>query len=185
MIDVNELRKGVTFEIDGNLLKVLDYEHNKSGRGNASIRIKARNLRTGATFERTFTSGNRVQDVSLEFQNVNYLYSDGDFYYFMNNETFDQPAVPAKVLVDAAPYLKEGIPVKLTFYHDEIIDVELPINVDLLVTSAETAVRGDTATGVTKNATMETGAVVRVPIFINAGEKIRIDTRTGEYIERA
>ena len=102
MIDVNELRKGVTFEIDGNLLKVLDYEHNKSGRGNASIRIKARNLRTGATFERTFTSGNRVQDVALEFQNVNYLYSDGDFYYFMNNETFDQPAVPAKVLVDAA-----------------------------------------------------------------------------------
>ena len=90
MIDVNELRKGVTFEIDGNLLKVLDYEHNKSGRGNASIRIKARNLRTGATFERTFTSGNRVQDVSLEFQNVNYLYSDGDFYYFMNNETFEE-----------------------------------------------------------------------------------------------
>ena len=184
MIDVNELRKGVTFEIDGNLLKVLDYEHNKAGRGNASIRIKARNLRTGATFERTFTSGNRVQDVSLEFQNVNYLYSDGDFYYFMNNETFDQPAVPAKVLADAAPYLKEGIPVKLTFYHDEIIDVELPINVDLLVTSAETAVRGDTATGVTKQVTVETGAKVMVPNFVKEGDTIRVDTTNGNYVTR-
>ena len=184
MIDVNELRKGVTFEIDGNLLKVLDYEHNKSGRGNASIRIKARNLRTGATFERTFTSGNRVQDVSLDFQNVNYLYSDGDFYYFMNNETFEQPAVPASVLVDAAPYLKEGIGVKLTFYHDEIIDVELPINVDLLVTSAETAVKGDTATGANKPATVETGAQIAVPLFVNIGDKVQIDTRTGEYLKR-
>ena len=184
MIDVNELRKGVTFEIDGNLLKVLDYEHNKSGRGNASIRIKARNLRTGATFERIFTSGNRVQDVSLDFQNVNYLYTDGDFYYFMNNETFDQPAVPASVLVDAAPYLKEGIGVKLTFYHDEIIDVELPINVDLLVTSAETAVKGDTATGVTKQVTVETGAKVMVPNFVNEGDTIRVDTTNGHYVTR-
>lgn len=184
MIDVNELRKGVTFEIDGNLLKVLDYEHNKSGRGNASIRIKARNLRTGATFERTFTSGNRVQDVSLDFQNVNYLYTDGDFYYFMNNDTFEQPAVSAAILKDAAPYLKEGIAVKLTFYHDEIIDVELPISVDLLVTKAETAVRGDTATGVTKPVTVETGAKVMVPNFVNEGDTIRVNTETGDYLTR-
>jgi elongation factor P len=184
MIDVNELRKGVTFEIDGNLLKVLDYEHNKSGRGNASIRIKARNLRTGATFERTFTSGNRVQDVALEFQNVNYLYSDGDFYYFMNNETFEQPAVPAKILTDAVPYLKEGIAVKLTYYNDEIIDVELPISVDLLVTSAEASVRGDTATGVTKMVTTETGGKFMTPNFINEGDTIRVNTSTGEYVTR-
>lgn len=184
MIDVNELRKGVTFEIDGNLLKVLDYEHNKSGRGNASIRIKARNLRTGATFERTFTSGNRVQDVSLDFQNVNYLYNDGDFYYFMNNETFDQPAVPAKVLVDAAPFLKEGTAVKLTFYHDEIIDVELPINVDLEVVEAETAVKGDTATGVTKLVVVETGAKVMCPNFVKVGDVIRVDTTNGNYVTR-
>ena len=184
MIDVNELRKGVTFEIDGNLLKVLDYEHNKSGRGNASIRIKARNLRTGSTFERTFTSGNRVQDVSLEFQNVNYLYNDGDFYYFMNNETFDQPAVPASVLVDAAPYLKEGTAVKLTFYKNEIIDVELPINVDLEVVEAETAVKGDTATGVTKQVITETGAKVMCPNFVNVGDTIRVSTETGAYVTR-
>lgn len=184
MIDVNELRKGVTFEIDGNLLKVLDYEHNKTGRGNASIRIKARNLRTGATFERTFNSGNRVQDVSLDFQNVNYLYNDGDFYYFMNNDTFEQPAVPAKILVDAAPYLKEGIDVKLTFYNNEIIDVELPISVDLLVTHAEISVKGDTATGVTKLVEVETGGKVMVPNFINEGDTIRVNTTTGDYLTR-
>lgn len=184
MIDVNELRKGVTFELDGQLLKVLDYEHNKSGRGNASIRVKARNLRTGATYERTFNSGNRVQDVALDYQNVNYLYNDGDFYYFMNNETFEQPAVPAKILQDAAPYLKEGIDVKLTFYHDEIIDVELPISVDLLVTKADIAVKGDTATGVTKQVTVETGAKVMVPNFVNEGDTIRVNTSTGEYLTR-
>lgn len=184
MIDVNELRKGVTFEVDGNLLKVLDYEHNKAGRGNASIRIKARNLRTGATFERTFISGNRVQDVSLEFQNVSYLYNDGDFYYFMNNETFDQPAVPAKILTDAAPYLKEGTPVKLTFYHDEIIDIELPISVDLLVTEAENAIKGDTATGVTKQVITETGAKVMCPNFVKEGDTIRVNTETGDYVTR-
>ncbi len=184
MIDVNELRKGVTFELDGNLLKVLEYEHNKTGRGNASIRIKARNLRTGATFERTFTSGNRVQDVRLDFHNVQYLYGDSDFYYFMNNETFEQPAVRADILQDAAPYLKEGVEVKLTYYHDEIIDVELPISVDLKVVQADIAVRGDTATGVTKQVTVETGGKVNVPNFVVEGDTIRVNTSTGEYLTR-
>ncbi len=184
MIDVNELRKGVTFELDGNLLKVLDYEHNKSGRGNASIRIKARNLRTGATFERTFNSGNRVQDVRLDFQNVQFLYGDGDFFYFMNTETYEQPAVHAGIMRESAPFLKEGTEVKLTFYQNEIIDVELPISVDLKVIQADIAVRGDTATGVTKQVTVETGAKVMVPNFVSEGDVIRVNTSNGEYLTR-
>ncbi|MEJ5201680.1 MAG: elongation factor P [Anaerolineales bacterium] len=184
MIDVNDLRKGVTFELDGNLYKVLDYEHNKPGRGNATIRIKARNLRTGATIEKTFISGNRVQDVRLEYQIVQYLYRDGPFFYFMNTETYEQPAVAAEVIGDAAGYLKEGMEVKLTFYNNEVIDIELPTSVDLKVTQADVAVKGDTATGVTKRVTLETGVEVDVPYFVNEGDTIRVDTRTGAYVTR-
>src|SRR3990170_3433011 len=121
MIDVNELRKGVTFEMDGALFKVLDYSHNKAGRGNASIRIKARNLLTGANIERTFSSGQSVQDVRLDFHNVSYLYSDGELYHFMDNETFDQPALKAETIGDQAKYLKEGMEVKLTSYNGKAI----------------------------------------------------------------
>lgn len=184
MIDVNELRKGVIFELDSNLYRVLDYEHNKSGRGNASIRIKARNLRTGSTIEKTFASGNRVQDIRLDYQNVSYLYNDGTFYYFMNTETYEQPAVPASVIGEAVNFLKENMEVKLTFFHSEVLDVELPTSVDLAVTSAEVAVKGDTATGVTKRVTVETGASVDVPYFVNTGDVIRVDTRTGAYVTR-
>jgi elongation factor P len=184
MIDVNELRKGVTFEMDGQLYKVLDYEHNKSGRGNASIRIKARNMRSGSTIERTFNSGNRVQDVRLDYVNMQYLYNDGDFYYFMNTETFEQITVGKAILTETAGYMKENLEVKLTFYHEEVIDIELPTSVDLLVTQAETAVKGDTATGVTKRITVETGATVDVPYFVNEGDTIRVDTRTGAYVTR-
>ncbi|NPV78127.1 MAG: elongation factor P [Anaerolineae bacterium] len=184
MIDVNELRKGVTFELDGNLYKVLDYEHNKSGRGNATIRIKARNMRTGSTIEKTFISGNRVQDVRLEYQNVQYLYNDGTFYYFMNTQTYEQPAVRPELIGEAVGFLKEGMEVKLTFHNNEVIDVELPTSVDLLVTRASVAVKGDTATGVTKRVTVETGVEVDVPIFVNEGDTIRVDTRSGAYITR-
>src|SRR5512143_4310334 len=139
MIDVNELRKGVTFELDGSLFKVLDYSHNKTGRGNASIRVKARNLMTGANIEKTFQSGDRVQDARLDFHNVQYLYSDSDLYYFMDNETFEQPGIRADILGDSARYLKSGMDVKLTFYKGQPRDVELPTSVDLEVTSAEIA----------------------------------------------
>src|SRR3990172_5273677 len=137
MIDVNELRKGVTFELDGNLYKVLDYSHNKTGRGNANIRVKARNLQTGANIERTFSSGQTVQDVRLDFHNVSYLYRDGELYYFMDNETVEQPAVNGKMLGDDALYLKEGMEVKLTFYKGEPLDIELPTSVDLEVLEAQ------------------------------------------------
>lgn len=185
MIDVNELRKGVTFELDGGLYKVLDYSHNKSGRGNASIRIKARNLRTGSTIEKTFQSGDRVQDARMDFHNVQFLYSDGDFYHFMDNETFDQPAIKADMLGDAAGFLKAGMECKLTFYQGAPLDIELPTSVDLEVVSAQTAIRGDTATGVTKKVTVETGIDITVPNFVKVGDTIRVDTRTGEYVTRA
>jgi elongation factor P len=184
MIDVNELRKGVTFELDGNLYKVLDYSHNKTGRGNANIKVKARNLLTGANIERTFSSGQSVQDVSLDFSNVSYLYKDGDSYIFMDNQTFEQPAISEEALGDSAGYLKEGMEVKITFYKDKPIDVELPTSVDLKVVDAEMAIRGDTATGVTKKVTTETGVTVQCPNFVNVGDTIRVDTRTGEYVTR-
>ncbi len=184
MIDVNELRKGVTFELDGHLYKVLDYSHNKTGRGNANIRIKARNLQTGANIERTFNSGLSVQDVRLDFHNVSYLYSDGEFYHFMDNETFEQPAVSAKMLGDAALYLKAGMEVKLTFYKGAPLDVEFPPTVDLEVVEAETAIRGDTATGVTKKIVTETGLEVQCPQFVKVGDVIRVNTETGEYTTR-
>jgi len=184
MIDVNDLRKGVTFELDGNLYKVLDYSHNKSGRGNATIRIKARNLLTGANIEKTFSSGQTIQDVSLDFHNVSFLYSDGDFYHFMDNETFDQPAIKGEALGEDARYLKEGMEVKLTFYNGKPLDMELPTSVDLKVTEAEMAIRGDTATGVTKKVKTETGLEVQCPQFVNVGDTIRVDTRTGGYLTR-
>jgi elongation factor P len=184
MIDVNALRKGVTFEMDGGLYKVLDYSHNKTGRGNANIRIKARNLLTGANIERTFNSGQSVQDVSLDFHNVSYLYTDGDFYHFMDNETFEQPALKGDVLGEKAPFLKEGMEVKLTYYKNAPIDVEIPGSVDLKVVEAETAIRGDTATGVTKKVTTETGLQVNCPQFVKVGDTIRVNTETGEYVTR-
>lgn len=184
MIDVNELRKGVTFELDGSLYKVSDYSHNKTGRGNANIRIKARNLITGANIERTFNSGQSVQDVSLDFANVSYLYNDGDMYYFMDKVTFEQPAIKKEALGESAQFLQEGMEVKLTFYKGEAIDVEMPTSVDLKVVEAEMAIRGDTATGVTKKVTTETGLTVQCPNFVNVGDTIRVDTRTGEYITR-
>jgi elongation factor P len=184
MIDVNDLRKGVTFELDGNLWRVLEYAHHKPGRGNATIRIKARNLRTGSTLEKTFISGSQVQEARLDYHNVQYLYKDDQFYYFMDQQTFDQPAVKADILGDAAGFLKEGMECKLTFYDGEALDIELPTSVDLKVIHADIAVRGDTATGVTKKVKVETGVEVQVPNFVKEGDTIQVDTRTGTYVTR-
>jgi elongation factor P len=184
MIDVNELRKGVTFELDGGLFKVLEYSHNKTGRGNASIRVRARNLLTGANIDKTFQSGDRVQDARLDFHNVQYLYTDSEFFHFMDNETFEQPAIKGDLLGEDALYLKAGMEVKLTFYKGQPLDIELPTSVDLEVTEAEVAVRGDTATGVSKKVTTETGLQVQCPQFVKVGDVIRVDTRTGEYVTR-
>ncbi len=184
MIDVNELRKGVTFQIDKDIYKVLDYHHNKPGRGAATIRIKARNLRTGATIDKTFGSGEKVQDIRLEYRTVQYLYSDGDLYYFMDTDTFEQPGLSVDILGDYVGYLQEGIEVKLTYFGTEPIDIELPTTVDFEVIEAEASVRGDTATGVNKKVKVQTGQEFSVPAFINTGDVIRVDTRTGEYVTR-
>jgi len=184
MIDVNDLRKGVIFEMDNNLYRVLDYSFNKPGRGNATIRIKARDLRKGNTLEKTFSSGERIKDVRLDFHNVQFLYTDGEIYHFMDLETFDQPAISSTVVSDYAGFLKPEMEVKLTFFESEPLDLELPTTVDLLVTYAEPAVKGDTATGVTKKVTTETGLEVSVPYFVQTGDVIRVDTRTGEYVTR-
>jgi elongation factor P len=184
MIDVNTLRKGVTFEFDGKLYKVLEYHHNKPGRGNATIRIRSVDLRTGTILEKTFQSGDRVQDVRLDYHNVQYLYNDGELYYFMDLDTYEQPAILADILGEAVEYLTENMEVKLTFYNNEAIDIELPTSVDLKVIQAEMAVRGDTATGVTKKVKTETGLEVQVPYFVEQGDTIRVDTRTGAYVTR-
>ena len=184
MIDVNELRKGVTFTMDNELYKVIDYQHHKPGRGKAIIRTKLRNLRTGGTIDKNFTSGDRVQDIRLDHQTVQYLYSDGEFYYFMDVETYEQFPLPDAVLEDAKPYLVENTEIELSSFEGERLDVELPITVDLKVVEAQPGFAGDTAQGATKDVTLETGLVLQVPLFIHEGDVLRIDTRTARYVTR-
>lgn len=185
MIDVNELRKGVTFEMDGELYRVLEYQHHKPGRGKAVIRTTIRNLRSGATIEKKFISGVRVQDIRLDHHTVQYLYRDGDLYYFMDTETYEQPALSGAMLGEAVNYLADGLALELSTYEGEPIDIELPVTVDLKVTETDPGFKGDTASSATKLATLETGLVVSVPLFIEVGDVVRVDTRTGTYITRA
>jgi elongation factor P len=184
VIDVNELRNGVTFELDGNLYKVIEYSHHKPGRGKATIRTKVRDLRTGSMFEKSFISGDKVQDVRLDYRQAQFLYQDGGLYYFMDNETFEQPALNPDSLGEAIHYLTEGLEVKLTFHGTEPLDIELPTAVELEVVEAEMAVKGDTATGANKSVTVETGLKVTVPLFVEQGDTIRVDTRNGAYVTR-
>ncbi len=184
MIDVNELRKGTTFEMDGELYKVIEYQHHKPGRGKATIRTKIRNLRTGVTIDKNFISGDRVQDVRIDSVEVQYLYHDGNLYHFMNTATYDQPALSAEVLGDTVNYLIEGQMLKLSMYDGQPLDVELPTTVDLRVIEAPPGYAGDTASGATKQVITETGLKVTVPLFVNEGDVIRVDTRDGSYVTR-
>lgn len=184
MIDVNELRKGVTFTMDGELYRVLEYQHHKPGRGKATIRTTLRNLRTGATIHHNFISGVRVQDIRIEKNKVQYLYNDGEFYHFMDVRTYDQVILPQGAMIDAAAYLKDNQELEIAFYEGEPIDVNLPVTVELAVADTELAVAGDTATGATKQVTTETGLKVQVPLFVDVGDVIRVDTRSGEYVTR-
>jgi len=184
MIDVNELRKGVTFTMDGELYKVLEYQHHKPGRGKAVIRTTLRNLRTGATIQHNFTSGDRVEDIRVERRGIQYLYTDGDLYHFMDTETYDQTALSASALGDQIRYLKEGMELVLAAHEGEPLDVELPTTVELEVVEAEMAIAGDRASSTLKKVTLETGLEVQVPLFVKQGNVIRVDTRTGEYVTR-
>jgi len=185
MIDVHQLRKGTTFTLDGELYKVIEFQHHKPGRGKAVIRTKIRNLRTGATLDKNFISGDRVEDVRIDRVAVQYLYNDGIFYYFMNNETYEQIPLSAEVLGDSVQYLVDNMTLNISVYESEPIDIDLPTTVDLEVVNAPMAIAGDTATGVTKSVTLESGLQVNVPLFVNEGDTIRVDTRTGEYVTRA
>ncbi len=184
MIDVNDLRRGVTFTIENDLYRVLEYSHHKPGRGNATIRVQVRNLRSGATREMTFTSGDRVQDIRLETTMVEYLYSDGEFLHFMDIETYDQPQIRQDTFGNDALYLIENLQLKLSFYEGEIIDYELPTTVEHEVVESEMAVAGDTVSGASKQIVTQTGLKVQVPLFVNTGDTIRIDTRNGTYVTR-
>ena len=184
MIDVHQLRKGTTFVLDDQLFKVIEFQHHKPGRGKAVIRTKIRNLRTGATIDKNFISGDRVEDVRVDRVAVQYLYNDGTFYYFMNNETYEQIPLSAEVLGEGVQYLVDNMTLNISVLEDEPIDIDLPTTVDLKVVEAQMAVAGDTATGVTKSVTLESGLQVNVPLFVNEGDTIRVDTRTKEYVTR-
>ena len=184
MISATDLRKGVTFELEGELHRVLEYQHSYIGRGSANVRVKLRNLRTGRTVERNFGANEKFQDVRLELRQVQYLYRDGDLFYFMDTETYEQPALAAETLEDKVDYLKEGLTLSVSMYEGQPVEIELPVTVDLEVTQTDPGVKGDTATGATKRATTETGLAVQVPLFIEEGDTVRVDTRTGHYLTR-
>ena len=184
MINVGEIRKGIIIELDGQLYSIVDFQHIKMGRGSAQVRLKLRNVRTGAVIDRSFQATEKFQRVRLDHRTVQYLYNDGERYYFMDTESFDQFPLTPDQLGDAVNYLKEGITLELLSYNDQPIGVELPITVDLKVVETEPGFRGDTATGGTKPAKVETGLTVQVPLFVKQGETIRVDTRTGSYLER-
>lgn len=184
MIDVNELRRGATFTMDGELYRVLEYEHHKPGRGKAYIRTKLRNINTGSTIKHTFISGDKVEEIYVERRGVQYLYTDGDLYHFMDTQTYEQLAAPASVLGDDAKYLKANMELVVSVYRGRVIDADLATKVDLEVVDSEVAVAGDRATTTLKSVTTETGLKVDVPLFVSVGDVIRVDTRTGEYVTR-
>ena len=184
MIDVNQLRRGTSFEHDGNLYKVMEYSHTKPGRGKATIRVSVRNLRTGANLQLTFTSGDRINDIRLEKRPFQYLYDDGRFYVFMDVDTYEQKFINHEVIGDDAKYMIDNMEMELLSYEGEILDYDLPITMEFEVVEAENAVAGDTATGATKEVITETGLKVKTPLFVQVGDRIRVNTTSGEYLTR-
>lgn len=185
MIETNDFRTGSTFEMEGKLVEILNVEHIKMARGSAVIKAKLKDVQGGAIFEQSFRSGEKYKAVRIEKSEATYLYSDGDLYHFMDGSTYDQIALNADQVRDVLPYLKESNPVSLLRWDDQVIGVELPITVELQITETEPGHKGDTVSGATKPATLETGATVLVPLFVNQGDRIRVDTRSGSYLERA
>ncbi len=184
MISTGELKKGATIELDGKLFSIMDYSHIKTGRGSAQVKIKFRDVRSGSIIEQTFQAGTKFARARVERREMQYLYSDDDFYYFMNTETFEQIPVSLEKVGDANRYLKENDLCEVVLFGDEVIGVELPITVELTITQTDPGFKGDTATGGNKPATLETGLVVQVPLFLEEGTKIRVNTDSGSYIER-
>lgn len=185
MLSAGDFRNGSTFEMDGNVVSIVEFQHVKPGKGAAFVRAKIKNVMTGAVTERTFNPSDKYQEAFIERREMQYLYNDGDLYYFMDNETFEQIPISASVLGDNFKFVKENMVCKVLSYKGNVFGVEPPLFVELLVTETDAGFKGDTATNATKPATLETGAEIKVPLFIEEGDMIKIDTRTGEYMERA
>ena len=185
MVTAGDFRNGVTFEMDGNVYSIIEFQHVKPGKGAAFVRTKIRNVISGAVTEKTFNPNDKYPTAFIERKDMEYLYNDGFLYFFMDSETYEQLPISPNVLGDNFRFVKENMVCKVLSYKGNVFGIEPPNFVELQVTETEPGVKGDTATNVTKPATLETGAEIKVPIFINEGEMIRVDTRTGEYMERA
>ena len=184
MISAGDFRKGVTFEMDGDVYQIIDFQHVKPGKGAAFVRTKIKNVMSGTTKEVTFNPNDRHPLARIETKEMQYLYNDGELYYFMDNETYEQLPLNKDEVEEAILYIKENDNATIRFYQGKPFEVLAPNFVELVVSSTEPGVKGDTATGATKPATLETGATVNVPLFVNIGDKVKIDTRTGEYLSR-
>lgn len=185
MISTNDFRTGVTIEVDGDIWQVVEFQHVKPGKGAAFVRSKLKNMRNGAVQEKTFRAGEKVGKALIETKEMQYLYNSGDEYAFMDTETYEQINIPASRLEHERKFLLENMNVYIVSYKTEIIGIQLPNTVILEVVETEPGIKGDTATGASKNATVETGLVVQVPLFVNQGDKLIIDTRKGDYVSRA
>jgi len=184
MISVNDFRTGLTIELDGQPYQVVEFQHVKPGKGAAFVRAKLKNLQTGGTVEKTFRAGEKVPKAHLDRRGMQYLYNDGDGYVFMDNENYEQITITKEQIGDGIKWLLENMEIQVLLFQNRIIGIELPNFVELQVVDTEPGIKGDTATGAAKNATLETGAVIQVPLFVNAGDRVRVDTRTSQYIER-
>jgi len=185
MVVAGDFKNGVTFDMEGQVMQVIEFQHVKPGKGAAFVRTKLRNVITGAVVEKTFSPTDKYQDARIDRKEMQYLYNDGDLYYFMDMESYEQVPLGIDIIGDSLKFVKEEMICKINSYKEKVFAVEPPMFVELDIIDCEPGVRGDTATGATKNATVETGAIIRVPLFIDQGDKVRIDTRTGEYLERA
>lgn len=185
MISAGDFKNGITLEIDGNIVQIVEFQHVKPGKGAAFVRTKYKNIITGAVLEKSFRPTEKFPAARIDRVDMQYLYSDGDLFYFMNNETYDQVGLQADVVGEALKFVKENEMVKVCSYNGNVYAIEPPLFVELEITDTEPGFKGDTAQGATKPATVETGAQVYVPLFVDQGDKIKIDTRTGEYLSRA
>ena len=185
MISAGDFRNGVTFDMEGNVYQIIEFQHVKPGKGAAFVRTKIRNVISGAVVEKTFSPSDKFPTAFIERKEMQYLYNDGGLYYFMDNETYENVPLGEDLLGDGFRFIKENTDVKVLSYKGNVFGVEPPNFVELVITQTDPGFKGDTATNATKPATLETGATIRVPLFIDEGEKIRVDTRTGEYMERA
>ena len=184
-VSSNELKNGWTLLLDGNLMQVIEFQHVKPGKGPAFVRSKLKNIRTGAVIEKTFRAGETVERANIDKREMQYLYRDGDGFVFMDNETYEQINVAPKTLGETANYVVEGSSAVLLMYGDEIVSTELTASVELVITETEPGIQGDRVSGATKPATLETGLTIQVPLFLEIGETIKVDTRSGSYISRA